>query len=567
MKITILSGGSGNDKLVRGLKKLYRDIDVTVIVNAYDNGKSTGLCRKLTDTLGVSDIRKNHSRMYEALNPNPDKRILEFYNGRYNFTKGNELNEVLELLDAWDLNRFAEVAKSFFSNPETKNYEFKDFSVANIIYAQMYKELGYDYTNSCMTNMLGLDDFVLLNSYDNTYIMAQTRSGRIIEDEGETVFYNNAEDPIYKTIYTEPRVKYGVNMRAVEAINQSDLIIISTGTFWSSIQPTIEYLDFYKYINAAKCKKIWVMNNEEDGDSWGISSNQFIRFMVDNNLDLSDFVILENLDARESLREPNPDFNIVYKAMGNIKGKHDPDKYARAILSIYYGIDSIDDFDKIIFDFDDTIWARDYNYNDYTRDKSIENLKLVNDIVGDKACIISGNSYKSIRDKLYSVYGTNLDNFNVDIWADANSTLYKHDHQVDLIGDLIINNSAIESFDRLANELGIKFTKCGSETVCLKAKPFQDLERKMLVKVINGLYQDTGCTAYATGLTTVDILSNNNTKKIVYDYCGFDKCVTLYIGDEIDSGNDRDISNACDCVIKVKDVEETNVVLKLLNRG
>ena len=35
MKITILSGGSGNDSLIRGLKLLYKNIDVKVIVNAY----------------------------------------------------------------------------------------------------------------------------------------------------------------------------------------------------------------------------------------------------------------------------------------------------------------------------------------------------------------------------------------------------------------------------------------------------------------------------------------------------------------------------------------------------
>ena len=30
MKITILSGGSGNDSLIRGLKSLYKNIDVKV---------------------------------------------------------------------------------------------------------------------------------------------------------------------------------------------------------------------------------------------------------------------------------------------------------------------------------------------------------------------------------------------------------------------------------------------------------------------------------------------------------------------------------------------------------
>ena len=77
LKITILSGGSGNDALIKGLKQIYEDCEIKVIVNAYDNGKSTGVCRKLTNTLGVSDIRKNHIRLYKTINPHIDERLIE----------------------------------------------------------------------------------------------------------------------------------------------------------------------------------------------------------------------------------------------------------------------------------------------------------------------------------------------------------------------------------------------------------------------------------------------------------------------------------------------------------
>lgn len=103
MNIVILSGGSGNDSLVKGLKSMYPESNIKVIINAYDSGKSTGICRKVTNTLGVSDIRKNHIRMYKALNDNPDARLLEFYDGRYNFTKGKEIEEIYNLLCSWEL--------------------------------------------------------------------------------------------------------------------------------------------------------------------------------------------------------------------------------------------------------------------------------------------------------------------------------------------------------------------------------------------------------------------------------------------------------------------------------
>ena len=88
MKIVIISGGSGNDALIKGLKKIFNNstLDINVIVNAYDNGKSTGVCRAVTDTLGVSDIRKNHSRMYEAsFGDKVNKKLLDFYEKRFNY--------------------------------------------------------------------------------------------------------------------------------------------------------------------------------------------------------------------------------------------------------------------------------------------------------------------------------------------------------------------------------------------------------------------------------------------------------------------------------------------------
>jgi len=42
LKITVLSGGSGNDAILKGIKYYYPECDLKVITNAYDNGKSTG---------------------------------------------------------------------------------------------------------------------------------------------------------------------------------------------------------------------------------------------------------------------------------------------------------------------------------------------------------------------------------------------------------------------------------------------------------------------------------------------------------------------------------------------
>ncbi|RMX36403.1 2-phospho-L-lactate transferase CofD family protein [Mycoplasmopsis fermentans] len=339
MKTTIIiSGGSGNDALVKGLKAFYKDknLSIKVIVNAYDNGKSTGVCRKVTDTLGVSDIRKNHSRMYVSeYGDKVDKNLLEFYEKRFDFTKNKEELEISKLLDKWNLKEYKKYVSNFFKNPKANEFNYKDFSVSNIVYSQMYKELGYEKTNKHFCDKMGIDDFVVLNSFDNIFIKALTESGTIIDDEGKTVFWNNKNDRIISTIY-EGKIKYGLNPKAIELIDNSDLIIISTGTFWSSIQPTIEYMNFYDYINKAKCQKIWIINNEDDGDSFGFTNLDFIHYMERTGLDLSNVKILLNKSAKETLKLTIPNYNFIVKDMGNIKGKHEPEKMVKSVIDIYY---------------------------------------------------------------------------------------------------------------------------------------------------------------------------------------------------------------------------------------
>lgn len=48
-KIVVFSGGTGSIALQRGFAELYGQdrLRLDVVVNAYDNGKSTGACRRI----------------------------------------------------------------------------------------------------------------------------------------------------------------------------------------------------------------------------------------------------------------------------------------------------------------------------------------------------------------------------------------------------------------------------------------------------------------------------------------------------------------------------------------
>ena len=565
MKTVILSGGSGNDSLIRGLKYYYPSMNCKVIVNAYDNGKSTGVCRSVTNTLGVSDIRKNHIRMYKAMHGNCNKNIIEFYDNRYDFTPGNEVAEITEKLNTWGMPQFVPLVARFFATPEAKNYRYTDFNISNIVYAEMYAQSGYEYTNDYFCNkILDIDSFVLLNSFSNVYLKAITNSGYVIKDEGEIVEWCNRDDKIESCLYGTV-LNTELNPCAVASIESADLIIISTGTFWSSIYPTLEFGDLYKLINKnTHAKKVWALNCEEDKDSYGVSADEFISHLRKLGLSLDDFTILVNSDACDILRTvKDKDVSCHYSKMGNQNGKHDPNKYAKAVLECYYGFDKFTP-EQIVCDFDDTLWPRNTSLNNV----GIDNIKLLNKT--NMGVIISGNSFSSIKTKLASIYGSDLSDFNIPVWADASSTEYIQGVKTHTIGDCFISKDTLEKVESHINKLfGMTaVSHPDTDLPYIKYKPMGNLERMLFTYLFNNYIRYNINTpellANITGKSTVDITTSGDNKVKVYKECEFEGMNILYIGDEVDKGNDCNVSKLATKSIHTSGVEETNCILKVL---
>ena len=565
MKTVILSGGSGNDSLIRGLKYYYPSMNCKVIVNAYDNGKSTGVCRSVTNTLGVSDIRKNHIRMYKAMHGNCNKNIIEFYDNRYDFTPGNEVAEITEKLNTWGMPQFVPLVERFFATPEAKNYRYTDFNISNIVYAEMYAQSGYEYTNDYFCNkILDIDSFVLLNSFSNVYLKAITNSGYVIKDEGEIVEWCNRDDKIESCLYGTV-LNTELNPCAVASIESADLIIISTGTFWSSIYPTLEFGALYKLINKnTHAKKVWALNCEEDKDSYGVSADEFISHLRKLGLSLDDFTILVNSDACDILRTvKDKDVSCHYSQMGNQNGKHDPNKYAKSVLECYYGFDNFTP-EQIVCDFDDTLWPRNTSLNNI----GIDNIKLLNKT--NMGVIISGNSFSSIKTKLASIYGSDLSDFNIPVWADASSTEYIQGVKTHTIGDCFISRDTLEKVESHINNLfGMTaVSHPDTDLPYIKYKPMGKLERMLFTYLFNNYIRYNINTpellANITGQSTVDITTSGDNKVKVYKECEFEGMNILYIGDEVDKGNDFNIAKLAKKAIHTSGVEETNCILKVL---
>ena len=214
-------------------------------------------------------------------------------------------------------------------------------------------------------------------------------------------------------------------------------------------------------------------------------------------------------------------------------------------------------FDKIIFDFDDTIWARD----DEHFETSVNNLQFVADILQDRAIIVSGSPFFVLKEKFEeAVVNVPL------VVADANSTIYKDGKFVETFPECDIYDEAYIIKEYLKDKMSLESSLIG--TTCLKIRPIRPNSiREVIAKYLNEeVFPKLGikkCVAKVTGKTTIDIVSIYNSKKLVYNKLELDKYRTLYIGDEIDSGNDKDIALLCDDCIRVRNVEDTANLFKI----
>ena len=250
----------------------------------------------------------------------------------------------------------------------------------------------------------------------------------------------------------------------------------------------------------------------------------------------------------------------------NDKGKHNPILLATAVYEIYYNLTG--GYDNIFFDFDDTIWPR----NDALSCVGRDNVRLLSKFKKD-AVIVSGNTMESVKKHIKDSIG-DLDSFFFFFWADANTTKMYRGKIVETLDELTLPDGVEDIIKELEKyNVNPVAMRAGSQNItCIKIKPLHKRERVILLDLLNKylipLYcKDMNVVARSTGTTTIDIMKQNNDKLVVFHryskglegYGNF-----LYIGDEVDSGNDVNIALACNNSIHVKDVKETNLILRLL---
>jgi len=292
MRITIFGGGRGCTNIIKSLYS-QTDYSVTFIVNAYDNGKSTGRIRKFVPgLLGPSDIRKNVSTLLECDDKTELADFLEF---RLNSSpNGVGLISFIRssIPTAFATLTFAqyEVVVSALSHFETfessrgRKFDTQDCAVGNLLIAGLFLQYEQNFNQAIKLYqevfLTGNARFSILNVSDgeNLFLVAKSESGIIFTDESEIVSNEAAESireigliPFESAVITDSlfEVPYQPksNPEVLSSLIESNIIIYGPGTQASSLLPSYLTRDLlHTIISNKNAVKIFISNLVPDYD-------------------------------------------------------------------------------------------------------------------------------------------------------------------------------------------------------------------------------------------------------------------------------------------------------------
>lgn len=200
--------------LLHGLKDF--PVDITAVITVSDNGRSTGKLRKEFNTPAVGDIRKvitNLSSTDEVI-----KNMLE-----YRFETSSDLD---------------------------------GHSVGNLILTSLLDITGsLDESIKALSKLLDVRHRVLPISEDSSLtLMGETFTGEIIEGEEQIT---KSKRSIKKIYYKE---EPNVLPEVISSLKNSDLIIFSMGSLYTSILPNIICTDVKEALDSASAPIMYLCN-------------------------------------------------------------------------------------------------------------------------------------------------------------------------------------------------------------------------------------------------------------------------------------------------------------------
>lgn len=311
-KIVCLGGGNAMPKTVlTGLKKY--PVKISVICAMLDSGGSAGRLRKDYKIVSPGDIR----RAFIAL-ANTSPIIEDLFN--YRFQAG----------------------------------ELKGHNFANLLITALEFSAGdYEKTIKEVSKLLNIKHQVLPVTLDKANLHAILENGQIIRGETNIDIPKHNGNLKIKKVFLKPKAR--VYPKALEVINNADLITIGPGDLYSSLAQILLTEGISEAIRKSKAKKVYICNlMTKYGETNNFTVLDFateIEKFLGGNLDYVIYnIFFPSKENIKKYRREHPELLNLVKINENLpKGKfigknllsssgaviHDPNKLAKIILNLY----------------------------------------------------------------------------------------------------------------------------------------------------------------------------------------------------------------------------------------
>ena len=397
LNIVVINGGRGAAALIPALLDV-QGVNLTSVVNAYDDGKSTGEIRRFFRMLGPSDIRK----VQELMLPETDRDYaasMHLFGFRY--PEGMDREAALAALEAFACGATREIVGVKFSSAKIEKalrrfvrefidglavsekavgerMSLSDCSIMNCLFAGAHLAFGrnFEAATRYIDRLFKLKGTVLPTSIENKVLVALRENGEMLYCEAEIVELrsNVRIERIYlldapldraafetlsideKRWYLERNQSFvEVSTGVKQALAQADIIIYSAGTQHSSLYPTYLSHGLAETIadNKAACK-VFVTNIGADYETPTYQASDYLlgayRYLGLSGTrryampELFDHVLINQPTA------PDPN-HVTYDEAGfaeihvplvlgafeaeGTTGKHDGPKVVVTLLSLY----------------------------------------------------------------------------------------------------------------------------------------------------------------------------------------------------------------------------------------
>lgn len=280
LNVLVINGGRGAASIIPALLE-QQGLNVTSVVNAYDDGKSTGEIRRFFGMLGPSDIRK----VQELMLP-PDDPEHQIYTNlfRYRYSAHADRDAIMASLQEFVSGATMDLGGEKLANASIRSrlkqyigeflaglrliekvrgqsFDFGDCSIMNCIYAGAFLvwDRNIEHATQAIDRLFRLRGTVLPTSIEDKKLVALRENGDMLYSEADIVELrsNVRIERIYlldtllepsrfdrlsqddkRSFLARHHCFVSISSGVELAIRQADLIIYAPGTQHSSLYPT-----------------------------------------------------------------------------------------------------------------------------------------------------------------------------------------------------------------------------------------------------------------------------------------------------------------------------------------